>query len=105
MHVDDIFVIQKAVYSHHFLQHINYIDPHIQFIVETSNTNGSIPFLDTLVSPEPDNSVLTTVYRKPTHTDQYLHWDYRHNLSAKYSVFTTLTHRARTVCGNPKLLC
>ena len=44
-------------------------------------------FLDTLLSPGPDNTSLTTVYRKPTHTNQYQHWDSHHNVSAKYSVF------------------
>ena len=39
-----------------------------------------------------------------THTDQYLQWDSHHHLSAKYSVITTLIHRAKTVCSNPELL-
>ena len=38
------------------------------------------------------------------HTDQYLQWDSHHHLSAKYSVISTLTHRAKTVCSNPELL-
>ena len=45
-----------------------------------------------------------TVYRKPTHTDQYLQWDSHHHLSAKFSVIQTLSHRASTVCSNPELL-
>ena len=44
------------------------------------------------------------MYCKPTHTDQYLQWDSYHNLSAKYSVIGTLTHRAKTVCTTPELL-
>ena len=44
------------------------------------------------------------IYRKPTHTDQYLQWDSHHHLSAKYSVISTLTHRAQTVCTNQELL-
>ena len=52
-----------------------------------------------LVSSGHDNTLFTTVYRKPSHTDQYIHWDSHHNLSAKYSLFITLTHRARTVCA------
>ena len=32
------------------------------------------PFLDTLITIQPDNTFSTTGYRKPTHTDQYLHW-------------------------------
>ena len=31
------------------------------------------------------------------HTDQYLQWGSHHNLMAKYSKISTLTHRARTV--------
>ena len=45
-----------------------------------------------------------TVYRKPTHMDQYLQWDSHHHLSAKNSVINTLTHRAKTVCNKPELL-
>ena len=56
------------------------------------------------LSPGPDYLLLTTIYRKPIHTDQCCHLDSHHNLSAKYSVFSTLTHMARTVCANPKLL-
>ena len=43
----------------------------------------------------------TSVYRKVTHTDQYLHWDSHHAISSKYSVVGTLFHRARTVCSTP----
>ena len=39
-----------------------------------------------------------------THTDQYLQWDSHHNLSTKYSVIGTLTHRPKTVCTGPELL-
>ena len=53
--------------------------------------NGSIPFLDTLVSPACKNTLTTSVYRKPTHADQYLHCESQHGLSARYSVFNTLT--------------
>ena len=35
---------------------------------------------------------------------QYLQWDSHHNLSAKFSVIQTLSHRASTVCSNPELL-
>ena len=94
--VDDIFVINRAEHSHDLLHHINNHDPHIQFTVEPTQ-QGSLPFLDTLVTIEPDNTFSTTVYRKPTHMDKYLHWDSNHHITAKQSVYNTLAHRSKIV--------
>ena len=80
------------------------MDRAIKFTVEGNKENGAIPFLDTSVKLEADNTLSLTVYRKPMHTDQYLQWDSHHNLAAKYSVTSTLTHRARTVYTKPELL-
>ena len=41
--------------------------------------------------------------RKPTHTDQYLHWDSHHSTTNKYSIYTSLSHRAQYVCSNQQL--
>ena len=87
-----------------FPQHITGDDPVIQFTVENNKEDGTIPFLDTIVKPETDGKLSITVYRKPTHTDQYFQWDSYHHLSAKYSVISTLTHMAKTICNNPELL-
>ena len=100
-YVDDSFVIHKEANKQGFLQHINSVDPAIKFTVEDNKEDGSIPFLDTIVKPEVNGSLSITVYRKPTHTDQYLQWD---NLSAKFSVINTLSHNAKNVCSNPALL-
>ena len=70
--VDDTFVIHKEVKKQGFLQLINSVDPAIKFTVEDNKEDGSIPFLDTIVKPEADGTLSITVYRKPTHTDQYL---------------------------------
>ena len=56
--------------------------------------------MDTLVTIKPDNTFSTTVYTKPTHTDQYLHWDSNHHITAKQSVFNTLAQRAKTVSSS-----
>ena len=62
-----------------------------------------MPFLKSLFTPLADNSLSITVYHKLTHTDQYLQWDSHHNLSTKYSIIVTLTHRAKIVCTRPEV--
>ena len=52
----------------------------------------------------PNNTINTTVYRKPTQTDQYLHWDSNHFITAKHSVYNTLAHWAKVVSSNPTVL-
>ena len=68
--VDDIWVIQQQAHKQLFLDYTNSIDPAIKFPVEDNQENGAIPFLDTLVKPEADNSLSIKVYHKPTYTDQ-----------------------------------
>ena len=55
-------------------------------------------------NPSEDGTLTSKVYRKPTHTDQYLQWDSHHNLACKYSVINILTHRAKATCSNSQLL-
>ena len=97
--VDDTCVIIKEAHKQEFLEHINSIHPHIQFTSVDSKDDGSMPFLDILITPTEDGRLNTTVYRKPTHTDMYLKWDSHHPISSKYSVVGTLHHRAKTVCS------
>ena len=103
-YVDDTFVILQQSHREEFLHHINSVDPSIQFTTEEAKQDGSMPFLDTLVTPQDDGTLTTSVYRKPTYTDLYLQWNSHHNLACKYSVINTLTHRAKAVCSNSKLL-
>ena len=102
--VDDTFVIIKKTQEDSFFEHINAIDGKIQFTKEASRSDGSMPFLDTIVSINDDGSLNTKVYRKPTHTDLCLQWDSHHPIAAKYSVINTLHHRAKAVCSNKQLL-
>ena len=71
---------------------------------EEPRPDGSMPFLDILITPGEDGSLTTTVYRKPTHTDLFMQWDSHHTISSKYSVIGTLYHRANTICSSPELL-
>ena len=102
--VDDTFVVMKKSHREEFLQHLNSVDNNIQFTSEEPGPEGALPFLDILIKPDQEGRLHTTVYRKPTHTDQYLHWDSLHPISSKYSVVVTLQHRAKTICSNKQLL-
>ena len=102
--VDDTLTIMKSSQIDNFLQHLNSLDQHIQFTKEESIPDGSMPFLDVLITPREDGSLDTTVYRKPTHTDLYLQWDSNHTLTSKYGVVGTLHHRAQLICFSPELL-
>ena len=96
-YVDDTFAIQQEEQKQTFLEHNNKVDSVIKFTVEGNQENGAIPFLDTIVKLEADNTLSLTVYRKPMHSNQYLQWNSYDNLVSKCSVISTLTHRARTV--------
>ena len=72
-YMDDTLVIQEAKYSQQQLVHINSQDPHIQLTMEEPDQEGALPFLDTLVSSGPNNTLTTSVYRKPTHRGHYFH--------------------------------
>ena len=102
--VDDTFTIIKKNNRDSFLQHLNSIHPKIKFTCEEVREDGSMPFLDILITPEEDGSLKTSVFRKTTCTDLYLQWDSHHTIPSKYSVAGSLYHRATTVCSNPQLL-
>ena len=102
--VDDTFVVIQTAHKEEFFQHINSLEGSIQFTAEDIQADGSLPFLDVLVTPQPDGTLKTSVYRKPTHTNQYLQWDSHHSISAKYSVISTLYHRAKEVCSTGQQL-
>ena len=101
--VDDTFTIIKKEDRSSFLQHLNSIHQNIKFTCEEVRDDGSMPFLDILVTPKEGGSLSTSVFRKPTHTDLYLQWDSQHTISSKDSVAGTLYHRAKTVCSDPQL--
>ena len=50
--VDDTFVILEAQHKDQFFHHINSLDENIKFTAETTKADGSIPFLDMLVTPQ-----------------------------------------------------
>ena len=97
-YVDDVHSATRKDQDR-FQEHLSSIDPHIKFTIELPGTDG-LPFLDTLTKPTP-NSIESTVYRTPTHTDRYLDYNSNQPISAKLSVLHTLIHRAKQVGSTP----
>jgi hypothetical protein len=68
-----------------FLDHLNGLHENIKFTMETEK-DGHLPFLDIDIYREPDGSLGYRVYRKPTHTNLYLHANSHHHPSNKQAV-------------------
>ena len=97
-YVDNTYTIIKKDKTTELHEHINSQERSIKFTKEPPAPDGSVPFLDTKCIPQPDGSIRTVVYRKPSHTDLYVQWDSNHPLSAKLSVVSSLFHGASVVC-------
>ena len=97
-YVDDILEIIKSGKVEALTDHLNGIDKtnSIKFTHEPEN-NGQIPFLDTLITRREDGSIKLLVYRKATHTDQYLSFQSHHPLQHKLAVIRTLLERSDSI--------
>ena len=97
-YVDDTFVIwphpQPTLPT--FLDHLNGIHQAIQFTME-EEVEKRISFLDVMVRRS-ENKLTTTVFRKVTHTDRYLHYRSHHHPRTLSGVVKSLKQRATNVC-------
>ncbi|XP_054259833.1 uncharacterized protein LOC128984527 [Macrosteles quadrilineatus] len=99
-YVDDTFV----VFPHgddklnEFLEHLNSVSSSIKLTMEVESQN-KLPFLDVCVEKHL-NSLRTSVYRKKTHTGQYLNFQSNHQISVKEGVAYSLFDRAKSICSN-----
>ena len=80
--------------------YINSQDANISFTQEECKDN-KLAFLDVEIHVSTEGELSTVVYSKPTHTNQYLHFESHHPLVHKLSVIRTLFHRAETVIRDP----
>ncbi|XP_064635226.1 uncharacterized protein LOC135492606 [Lineus longissimus] len=115
IYVDDTHTKQKRAHSQQFTDHLNSIDDDIKWTTEPEvtipvsdqetvgdRTERALAFLDTWSVVNEDGSIKTRVFRKATHTDQYLNFQSNHPLEHKRGVVRTLAHRAEAIVSDPK---
>ena len=87
MFVDDTFTIIKKQQKNSFLEHLNSINPSIKYTSQETRTDGSIPFLDILITPKDD----VTVGQPP------------HN-SIKIQCGGNIVSHSKNICSNEDVL-
>ena len=66
-YVDDVHAIIKEEHLDDFHQHLNSMQASIKFTRE-KEVNGTLSFLDVTVTRKQNGSLITSLYRKPTHS-------------------------------------
>ena len=79
-------------YINDFLLHLNQQHERIKFTMELE-VEREIPFLDTTIRVEEDGTITSRVYRKKTHTNQFLNFQSNHHLKQKVGIVSTLMKR------------
>jgi hypothetical protein len=95
-YVDDTFAKLKITVLEEFLTHLNSQHPRIKFTTEVLD-DQKIAFLDTLVTLEADGTISFNIYRKKTHTDQYLDFGSHHYKKQKTGLYKNFKHRIDTI--------
>ena len=102
-YVDDTIAWIKPKFIEKVTKELNNFHPNIKFTHELQDENGKISFLDVLINVY-DTDIETTVYRKPTSNDIYLHWDSFAPNKWKTGTARTLFQRAYMICSTEVLL-
>ena len=74
-YMDDTFIVfNNESQCDVFLDKLNSLHPSLHFTFE-KESNCSLPFLDVLVE-KLSSGFITSIYRKPTFTKQYIRWNF-----------------------------
>ena len=96
--VDDIFFVWKGSKEdlELFVWRLNGVEYRVQFTLELEK-EGFLPFLDVGLM-KTGGKLVTRIYRKPTHTQQYINWNSNHPKNMLLGVLKGLIHRAHVIC-------
>ena len=116
-YIDDTHMVLKKIHTQEFTDHLNSVDDDIKWMIEgevmtEALLHGSamagegerlirmeraLTFLDTWMVVECDGSIILKVFKKDTHTDQYLYFSSSHPLEHRGDVRTLMNRAARLV--------
>ena len=101
-YIDDVLGVwtDGADKLHQYLQHINQAHPSIKFTIETTENSGSIPFLDTEITVEPNGKYTTELYMKPTSAGIILHAESAQPWTTKRATLHSQIRRAIRLSSN-----
>ena len=91
--VDDTFTIILIIIYVALLDALNSQHHRIKVTSEIQ-TENKLSFLEVMTQIQIDRSLKFTIFRKKTHTDQYLHFNSNHHMSQKLGIPKTLNRRA-----------
>ena len=100
--VEDTFVITKYD-KIETLHELNKFNCKVQFTCESA-TKNTLPFLDCLIKRDNEGRLQTKVYRKKTHTGQYMHSTSNQPEHVKIGTTKTLVRRAKIVSSTEESL-
>ena len=97
-YVDDTITLVKNGEIDNILHTLNSFHPNIRFTFEKEKDN-CIAFLDVCIERQADNHIHTSVYRKTTNTNIYMHWNAYAPKAWKIGTLRSLIQRAHLVCS------
>ena len=102
-YVDDTFVVCESMHAcNNLLEQLNTWHPNIKFTIE-HELEGSLSFLDVLMTRTTDGTLMRRVFHKKTWTGQYLHFNSYCPLRRKIVLVKTLYTRTERICS-PEVL-
>ena len=97
-YIDDIFMIWTGTKQELLIFFENLNSKHKTIKFEHNISHSRISFLDTLIYIDKNNTLQTTLYRKPTDQQSYLHAHSDHPKSLKRSIPYSQALRIKTIC-------
>ena len=84
-----------------FYENINGFHPKIKFTLEHTHESGTLSFLDTMITVNPNGGYTTELFIKPMTAPIILHYESAHPMKTKLGVLTSQIKRAIRVSSSP----